>query len=38
MNVDVPFANNPVAFAGIISATIGISALIIYIFKKTGWL
>lgn len=38
MNVEVPFQNNALAFLGIIAATCGVSALIIYVFKKTGWL
>jgi magnesium transporter len=38
MNVPVPFHSNPLAFIGIIAATSGIAALIIYLFKKSGWL
>jgi magnesium transporter len=38
MNVPVPFQNNSLAFLGIIAATSGIAALIIYLFRKSGWL
>jgi magnesium transporter len=38
MNVPVPFQGNSFAFLGIIAATSGIAALIIYLFRKSGWL
>lgn len=38
MNVPVPFAGNALAFFGIITATSGIAVLIIYLFRKSGWL
>ncbi len=37
MNVPVPFHESPLAFFGILAATSGISALLIYLFKKSGW-
>lgn len=38
MNVPVPFDNNSLAFVGIIAATSGLAVLIIYLFRKSGWL